>query len=443
MRIYVLGLLLVLTGTNSMAQQQKYTLKQCIDYSLKNHLSNQVYQNSTEIANQQGREAIASYLPQVNLNTTFDDNLKLPTTVIPAGSFGNTEPIKAHLGQPYLTNPVAQWDQTIYDQSMIYGIKANTPNKQIAALNEKQNQETLIYNTTAAYIETVIYAEKIRILTINENKYKELLEIKKLQYEKGTATQVDYNRILVTYKNIVAEKTLTETNRELGLNKLKDAMGMTLDETISINDSLDYERLIPDSDISSFDVSQLFTYKINAQKIRLQEIDVKRKKAAFYPTLTGYARYGAQSYSVTIDRAFSNWIDYSAIGLKLSIPVFSGFRKQSQLKQSELNLLNLQKNFIVSNNTLRLQALNANTQLKKSYNDVANNKENLNLAQEVFDITNLQYQKGIGTLTDLLNAEYSLKEAQNNYITSMLNLLSSTLNNEKANGTLIPFATKL
>ena len=81
--------------------------------------------------------------------------------------------------------------------------------------------------------------------------------------------------------------------------------------------------------------------------------------------------------------------------------------------------------------------------MKKSYNDVANNKENLNLAQEVFDITNLQYQKGIGTLTDLLNSEYSLKEAQNNYITSMLNLLSSTLNNEKANGTLIPFATKL
>lgn len=441
MRITLLGLLLLLTTAQAMAQQ-KYTLKQCIDYSLQNHLSNQVYKNNSEIAKQQGREAIAGYLPQVNLNTNMDDNLKLATSIVPAGPLG-PEPRRFQMGQKYVTGTTAQLDQVIYDQSMIYGIKANQPNKELAVLNEKQNQETLIYNTTAAYIETVIYAEKIRILSNNETKYKELLNIKKLQYEKGTATQIDYNRILVTYKNIVAEKTLAETNRELGLNKLKDAMGMTLEESFTIIDSLDYGRLIPDSDISQFDVSQLFTYKINTQKIRLQEIDVKRKKAAFMPTLTGYARYGAQSYSQTSSTLFQTWFDYSAIGVKLSIPVFSGFRKESQLKQSQLNLLNLQKNFMITNNTLRLQALNANTQLKKSYNDVTNNKENLTLAQEVFDITNLQYQKGTGTLTELLNSEYSLKEAQNNYITSMLNLLSSTLNNEKANGTLIPFATKL
>ncbi|WP_018344691.1 TolC family protein [Cytophaga aurantiaca] len=442
MRLYILGLMLVITATQAMAQQ-KLTLKQCIDYSLTNHLSNQVYQNNVEIANQQGREALAGYLPQVALVTNFDNNLKLATSIIPGGGPFGPDARKFQMGQRYATTSVLQLDQTIFDQSMIYGIKANTPNKEIAALNAQQNQETLIYNTTAAYIEAAIYGEKIRILSINENKYKELLSIKKLQYEKGTATQVDYNRILVTYKNIVAEKTLAETNRDLALNKLKDAMGMTLDEKLTINDSLDYERLIPTSKASDFDETQLFTYKINSQKIHLQEIDVKRKRAAYYPTLTGYARYGAQSYSQASNNLFHTWFDYSAIGLKLSIPVFSGFRKESQLKQSELNLMNLQKNFIITNNTLKLQALNANTQLQKSYNDVANNKENLNLAQEVFDITNLQYQKGMGTLTDLLNAEYSLKEAQNNYITSMLNLLSSTLNNEKANGTLIPFAQKL
>lgn len=441
MRLYAIGILFVLTASQTIAQQ-KFTLKQCIDYSLANHLSNEVYQNNTEIANQQGREAIAGYLPQVGINSTFDDNIKLATSIIPAGPFG-PEPRKFQMGQHYVSGATLQLDQTIYDQSMIYGIKANAPNKELAALNEQQNKETLIYNTTAAYIETVIYSEKIRILTINEAKYKELLDIKKLQYEKGTATQVDYNRILVAYKNIVAEKNLAETYRELGLNKLKDAMGMTLDASIAINDSLDYQRLIPDSDISDFNVTQLFTYKINAQKISLQEIDVKRKKAAFMPTLTGYVRYGAQSYSQTTSTLFETWFDYSAVGVKLNIPLFSGFKKESQLRQSQLNLLNMQKNFMISNNTLQLQALNANTQLKKSYNDVANNKENLELAQEVFDITNLQYQKGIGTLTDLLNAEYSLKEAQNNYITSTLNLLSATLNNEKANGTLIPFANKL
>ncbi|MBC7450066.1 MAG: TolC family protein [Cytophagales bacterium] len=443
MRIYTLCLTLVLTGMQAMAQQ-KMTLKQCIDYSLNNHLSNDVYQNNIEFARQQGREAFGTYLPVIAGTGTFDYNIKRQTTIIPAGSFGpGTPEQKLQFGQPFLTNPVVQADQVIYDQSLLYGIKANVPNKAVADLSYKQNQETLIYNTTAAYVEVVIYSEKERILLNNENKYNDLLAIKKLQYEKGVATQLDYNRILVSYKNIIAEKTLANTNKQLALNKLKDAMGMSLNESVFINDSIDYERLIPDSDAGQFDVSQLYAYKISAQKIRLQEIDVKRKKAAFMPVLNGYARYGAQAYGATFNTAFDRWFDYSAIGLRLTVPIFNGFRRDSQLKQSQITLANAKQNFIINNNTLQLQYLNANTQLQRSYNDVANNQENLNLAQEVFDITNLQYQKGIGTVTDLVNAEYSLKEAQNNYITSVLNLLTSTLNNEKAKGTLIPFADKL
>lgn len=441
MRLYALGILFVLTASQTIAQQ-KYTLKQCIDYSLANHLSNQVYENNVEIAKQQGREALAGYLPQVAATATFDYNIKRQTTIIPAGAFSPTE-TKLQFGQPFLTTPVVQLDQVIYDQSLLYGIKANTPNKEISQLSLKQNQEVLIYNTTAAYIEAAIYSEKIRILSTNESKYKELLAIKKLQYEKGVATQVDYKRILVAYKNIIAEKTLAETNRELALNKLKDAMGMTMEEIITINDSLDYTRLVPDTEKGEFDVSRLYGYKINEQKIRLQEIDVQRKKSAFVPVLNGYARYGAQAYGTEFSSAFNSWYDYSTIGLRLSVPIFSGFRRDAQLKQSQLTLLNAKQNFLINNNTLKLQYMNANTQLLKSYNDVTNNKENLALAEEVFQITNLEYQKGIGTITDLLNAEYSLKEAQNNYITSILNLLASTLNNERAKGTLIPFAEKL
>jgi len=433
----------VLNASQTIAQQ-KFTLKQCIDYSLTNHLSNQVYQNNIEIANQQGREALAGFLPQVSGSTTFDYNIKRQTSIIPANAFApGTPERRIQFGQPFLTTPVVQLDQVLYDQALLYGIKANTPNKEISALTLKQNQEILIYTTTAAYVEAVIYSEKIRILSTNEDKYKELLNIKQLQYEKGVATQLEYKRILVVYKNIVAEKTLAETSRELALNKLKDAMGMTLQEVLTINDSLNYTRLVPDVEKAEFDVTRLYIYRINTQKIRLQEIDVQRKKSAFVPTLSGYARYGAQSYGATFETAFDRWFDFSTLGLRLNVPIFSGFRRDAQLKQSQLTLLNAKQNFIINNNTLQLQYLNANTQLQKSYNDVSNNKENLDLADEVFEITNLQYQKGIGTLTDLLNAEYSLKEAQNNYITSILNLLSSTLNNERAKGTLISFAEKL
>jgi len=124
--------------TNKTLAQQKLTLKQCIDYSLTNHLSNQVYQNNIEIANQQGREALSGYLPQVAGTATFDYNIKRQTTIIPAGSFGpGTPEQRLQFGQPFLTTPVVQMDQIIYDQSLLYGIKANVPNKEISALSLK------------------------------------------------------------------------------------------------------------------------------------------------------------------------------------------------------------------------------------------------------------------------------------------------------------------
>ena len=76
--------------------QEVFTLRDAIDYSLKNHGSTTIYNNQLEIANQQAKEALSAYLPQVNATINFDDNLKRQTTVIPGAAFGTTEDKKKY-----------------------------------------------------------------------------------------------------------------------------------------------------------------------------------------------------------------------------------------------------------------------------------------------------------------------------------------------------------
>ncbi len=125
-------------------------MKDCITYGLKNHRSNIVYANSRKIAQANAKEALAAYLPSVSVNGEFDDNLKLQESVIPAGLLGPT-PLKISLTQKYNTTASAQLDQTIFDQSLLTGLKANKYNTEQAILNEQQNTEAIIYNISTAY----------------------------------------------------------------------------------------------------------------------------------------------------------------------------------------------------------------------------------------------------------------------------------------------------
>src|SRR3954466_8421308 len=152
------------------AQNLSMTLKECIDYSLKNNLSNLIYDNQIRIAEKQKMEGISGYLPQVNGTGTFDDNIKRQVTVIPAGAFSPTD-MKVQFGNQYNANAVLQADQVIYDQGLIAGLKASKPTIELAELKKVRNDDDLIYNTAVSYYQVLSFKEQIKLLEQNEKKF--------------------------------------------------------------------------------------------------------------------------------------------------------------------------------------------------------------------------------------------------------------------------------
>ncbi|MCU7551260.1 TolC family protein [Chitinophagaceae bacterium LB-8] len=424
------------------AQTNTLSLKQSLEFALQNHPSLDIFKNEQVIADYKAKEALASYLPQVNANLAADDNLKLQTTVIPAGVFGPSE-TKVSFGNKYTTVATLQAEQTIFDQSMLLGIKAAKPNTQLADLNKEKNDEIIIYNAATAYYQVMIYKEQEKLLAENEKKYQELLPTLKLQYEKGVAKKIDYDRVRVNLLNIQSQKQVVQTNYQVALNQLKNAIGMPLNAPLTITDSVNISTALQPLANQDFSPSNKLDYKIQQQNIELYNIDVKRKKASYLPTVSMYYRYGQQAFGGTISKTYGNWYDFSGVGLKVNVPIFSGMRRNSQLKQSQLSLENAMNNLKISETNLTMQYQNAQTKLLSSYTNAQTNKENLSLAQDVFTTTSLQYQKGTTSLTELLNADYSYKEAQNNYITSVINYYVANIELERAKGTLKTFINTL
>lgn len=432
----------LITAGKTQAQEHPLTLKECIEFTLKNNPSNIIYQNQIEIAEKQQLEGLSYYLPQVNATATLDDNIKRQVTVIPAGAFSPVD-LKVQFGNQYNSAATLQADQIIYDQSVIQGIKANKPNLELAELKKLKNEDDLIYNTAASYYQLLIYKEQLNLLSENEKKLASLLEVQKLMLSKGVITQVNYNRVQVNYNNILSQKKVSETNYLLSLNRLKNAMGLSMDKELKVLDTLNYTQEVQAPLSPDFDIKNKPDYQILEKNIVLQEIDLKRKRASALPTLSAYARYGANAFGNDFEKTFDDWYDYSAIGLKLNVPIFSGLRRYSQIKQSELQLWNAKQTLTLNSENIKLQLQSANTQLVGSYSNLQSNKSNLALAKQVFDDTNFQYSKGAASLTDFLNADYAYKEAQTNYINSLLNYFIARIDLERSQGTIKQFINQL
>jgi outer membrane protein TolC len=419
-----------------------FRLKDCIDYGLKNFGSVRLAQYQVETANEQTREALSQYLPQVSATGTTTDNLKLQQSIIPAGVFG-PEPRVLIIGQKYQTNLTAQASQTIFDKSLLIGIKANKSNQQLAALNTRQTQEDVIYNIASNYYQVFVAEQQIALLRDNLQRTQQVLNILKLQRDNGVIQPVDYTRTEVSYNSTQSQLALAENDRNLALNRLKYQMGMPQEQNLVLTDSTLLTQL-PTVDQEPFDPKRLVSFQKAETNLALQGLQYQRIKAGYLPTLSLTANYGTLNVGAqTIDKLFSNFVGFGSVGLRLNIPIFDGFRRDSQLKQQRLTLLTQEEQQKLNVSAYQLQFNSAQSQIQRAQTSVQNDERNVKLAQEVYNVTTLQYRQGTKLLTDLINADNSYREARTNYINSLINLYQARLDLEQSQGKLLTFYNQL
>lgn len=437
-----LSLCVLLAQAGWAQSTQNFRLKDCIDYGLQHYGTVRIAQNQVEYANQQSRQALGLYLPQVSATGTLTDNVKLQKSVIPAGVFG-PEPQVFIIGQKYQTNVTAQASQTIYDRSLLLGIKAAKPNQRLADLNTRQTREEIIYNIASNYYQVFVAQQQIALLKDNLQRTQQVLNILKLQRDNGVIQPVDYTRTEVNYNSTQSQLTLAENDYNLALNRLKYQMGLSQEQDLTLSDSTLITQL-PVIEQAPFEAQNLVSFQQSATNLDLQRLQLERVRAGYIPTVSLTANYGTVNLGAqTIDKLFTNFVGFGSIALRFSIPIFDGFQRDAQIKQQRLTVLNQEEQQRLNIAAYRLQFNNAQSQIQRAQTNVLNGDRNVKLAQEVYNITTLQYKQGVKSLTDLVNADTSYRQAQSDYINSLINLYQARLDLEQSKGSLLTFYSQL
>jgi outer membrane protein len=422
--------------------QTTFTLREAIGQAIKvNPQVKQAELNTLKTA-QQVRETKSMGLPQANAYLNYDDNVKIATQILPGeivGRPGSLVPVQ--FGTKYNVTMGAEVQQLIYSQAYWAGIKAIKQVENFNQLEIKSAKEEIIFQVTQTYYLAQVMAKQRDIIKANLDKTTKLLLILETQYAQGVIQKIDLDRLKVAETNLQTEAENLELAYQQQLNLLKYMTATPIEMQVSLADTIQTLGILPTADRANTQ-SRLAIQILQKQK-DLENLQIKVTQAGYYPTLMAFARYNnqAQRNSWNFFKGGEAWFDFSTIGLRLNVPIFDGFAKQSRVQQSKIRLQSLDIQIANQNNFLQMEYANIQHKLKNQQTIINKQQANMKLAEQVYQTTQIQYQNGVTPLAELLNAETALREAQTNYFTSLIQTKITELEFIRSNGKLLDLLT--
>jgi outer membrane protein len=436
----IISLLFLVSYAN--AQEIKtLTLKDAITFALENKADAKKAKLQVENSNYQIEEVRSRALPQISANGSLTHNPILQTNVIDGSAFGAPgTTIQAAFGQKWTSTAGVTLNQALYDQSVFIGLKAAKSTREFYQINEQLTEEQVIERVANAYYQVYVTRQNLNVIDNNLKNTGKVKDIIKGQFDNGLAKKIDLDRILVRISNINTQRQQILNAINLQENALKFYIGMPIETKIVIPQT-EFEVTATAFTAQKPEATSRTEYLLLKKNEQLLEYQKKSVQAANYPilSLTGSYNYLGQGPEVPwfkkpVDGVY--WSDYAAVGLNLHVPIFTGFGTRAKVRQAENKLQSVRVDLEETKLALDLEYENAKTQIDNSIISINNQKENSKLAQEVYSNTNNNYIQGLASLTDLLEAENALVEAQNNYTTALLDYKLAEIQLIKSKGEL-------
>ncbi len=440
-RKMALGVLFYAFSITRMHAQETVTLKQAIEYALQNKAEAQNAKLDVRNADYQIMEAKAGALPKINGVANLTYNPILQSTALDVGAFsGGPSNIQLiTMGQKWNAGAGVQLSQALFNQQVFVGLKAAKSTKEFYQLNAELTEEQIIERVSNAYFQVFTIQQKKETLENSYASTEKARNIIKSLFDNGLAKKIDLDRTNVNLTNISTVLKQQQNAINQAENALKFYMGMPIENKIElVKADMEITPHLLDETVGTDQRSEI---KILNKQRELLQYNKKAVEAAYYPTVNLNANYSWQGLGDKFpltngERNGVYWADYSAITLGVNIPIFNGFATKARVEMAQIELDKLDVSIKDTKLGLDLSYQNAKSQIENSLLALENQKANVSLAETVTANTKHNYQYGLATLTELLEAENALVEAKNNYSNAILEYKIAEIQYYKAKGEL-------
>lgn len=413
------------TNTNS------FTLQEAIEFALKNNYSAINADRDLIDAKKQKWETIATGLPQITGDVSYQNQLKQPVSLIPA-EFAGGEPgtfVPIIFGQAQSANATAVLRQQIFDGSYIVGVQATKAFLSYSQNNKEKTDLEVRKAVTEAYGNVLLAEESVLIFEKNKaNLEKNLFETTKI-YENGLGDEESVEQLQITLSSVDNQLKNAIRLKDITLQMLNLVMGVSIENPTQLKENLDdlAQKQIDFGLLESeFNIENNVDFKLatNLNQQRYYEWKLARSRAL--PTLNSFINYGSSAFADDFNflSGDQQWFDSSVLGFDLSIPLFSSGKRSAGTARAKIALEKAKTQLTEAEEQIRLQLESAKSNYILAIEQYETAKENLNLAERIETKNQIKYAEGLASSFELRQAQTQLYDTQQNYLQSMVEVIN-------------------
>ncbi len=437
---HTLWMVLVLFGGIQVHAQQakavkQFTLKEAVEFAKKNNIALKNGELDVKLAEKQVQETLAQGLPQINASANFTNNTTIATmgmfTLIPG-----TEPQPAKFGQPYTATGSITASQLLFDGGFLMGVKGAREFVNMSRVNLKRNNVETEVNVSTSYYLALSIQANLKLIESNLETLKKTRDDLEATYKVGLVEKINFDRASLQYSNLNLSLLKARDNYAISLLVLKLQMGMNLNDSIVLTDNLQglYDNNKPIVTEAQVDYSKRTEIQIIDQNITLNTLNKKRYQFGYAPTLSIMAQHQQNAFSENFSALPNTWYPGTFWALNMSVPIFNGMRKSSQVQQAKIEIEKAenQRDNMVMN--IDREVLAAKQVYLRASQQIELQRTNLALAEEIYKNTQSRSSSGVGSSLELTTSINDLEIARLNFITTVYDYFVAQLEYRRAMG---------
>lgn len=455
--LWLFALLVAGIGNKAVAQKKyELSVKEAVDLAFKNLTEVKNAALDIELQHAQNKEITGQALPQVSGTASLSRYLQLPKILFPDGSKQGIYNVLIDEGllpsstkipspalqaisffQPWNASAGASLTQLLFQPDVFVGLQARKTAMGYSQANLEVVKEKVKDSAYRRYYAILIAQKQTEFLRGGIERLQKLYHDDSIMYVNGFAERLDLDKVQVQLTNLQTSQTVLDNSISLAYAALKYSIGISQKDTVVLKEELTNEEIkknVLDDDFKYEDRKEIqaLTYAR-----RLQELDVKRYKLGYLPTLSTSLNYTAQGQGqkfITDKNTF--WLKNSLVSLNLNLPIFDGFQRKYKVQQAQLNLQKVDNSVDNLKQVIDLQQTISKESLKNALLNLDAQQRNVQLAENVYNTTKKKFEAGIGSSFEVLQADNDWQTAQSNYFNGLYNAIITKISFQSSLGKL-------
>ena len=405
--------------------QEKWTLRQCIDYAMQNNITLKQSQVKRAISTETRKASEAALLPSLSASTNQTLGYRPWTesgTVTVNNGTVSSKVHKTYYNGTYGIN--AQW--TVWNGNKNHNqVKLDRLSEEQANLTVQETANTIQEKIADLYVQVLYTNEAIAVNELsleasrkNEERGQQMVLVGKMS--KADLAQLSSQRATDEYNLIAAKTDLAD--RKLQLKQLLEITGeQEFDVALPTADDAQALADIPDL-LSVYEAALAQRPEIKNAELALQASDVQRKiaRAGYMPTISMTGGVGTSTSTNNANewgQQMKTNFDASA-GVGVSVPIFDQRKTRTAINKANLQreeaLLNMESKRKTIYQNVEGYWLDAQSYQQKFRAAIAN----VESETQSYSLLSEQFELGLKNIVELMTGKARLVKAQQNMLQS-------------------------